>query len=78
MQRAHIKPWFKASLQLIGWGWLFIIAETVFFLIRDGWHYYAETHAERVCDMIGSSMTGAGMLGGIACWILLLLTPNQR
>jgi phosphate starvation-inducible membrane PsiE len=34
---------------------IFWIIETVFFLIRDGWHWYATCQAEKVCDFIVAS-----------------------
>lgn len=78
MTHSDIQPWFKACLKLIALGFLFLLTETAFFLICDGWHYYAETPAEKLCDMIGQSMTGAGLLGGVICWFLLLLTPKDK
>lgn len=78
MNRLKLDTWRKAAVNLIRLGFAVWLVETVFFLLRDGWHLKAETHAEALCDMGAVSMVHAGLLVWLVCKILLLFTPNNQ
>ncbi|GAA4299430.1 hypothetical protein [Nibribacter koreensis] len=77
MRREAIRPWFKAALWLIVIGVVFLFGETLFFLWRDGYHYYAETAAEKLCDMIGKSICTAGNVVALICIVLLPFSKHD-
>lgn len=50
MKAEKIKKTVKTSSNLIVGGFIFWITETVFFQIRDGWHWHSSCQLETYCD----------------------------
>jgi hypothetical protein len=40
----------KNRLAFLGYAFLYQVVQTVFFLVRDGWHWKAASTEEAVCD----------------------------
>lgn len=43
---------FKLMKKILYWTLIFWISETVFFLIKDGWHWKPISKAEVYCDFL--------------------------
>ena len=55
---------------------IFWAVETGFFLIRDGWHYYAEVQAEKTCDEIVKTFFCAGLWTSAIGAVLTVIKPH--
>lgn len=56
------KKLWKYSKVYFNLGFLFWIAETIYFLIKHGWHWKAINEQEQICDNIASVFIMAGAL----------------
>lgn len=61
MERLQLKKRLKWSGRLIVFGFLFNVLETIYFLIRYGWHYLPYNDAEVWCDTIAVTMILVGL-----------------
>ena len=61
MERIQLKKRLKWSGRLIVFGFLFNVLETIYFLIKYGWHWRPYNNAEVWCDTIAASMIIIGL-----------------